>query len=102
MGAVESKAGANAPASPAYEVHGLKFDVDTDYMQSWESLELQLQLSDPKITNIGKVRIYMQLLERITGLTTDDIAEAAGGVMAPAADVVKIAADVLKAATPKN
>ena len=97
--AATKKAGAKAPA---ITVHGLTFTPNTEYAESWEALELQMQLADVDEDNFARMRIYFELLEGISGLSIDEIVEAAGGRKAPATEVVKVAAEIIEACTPKK
>ena len=97
--AAQEKAGAKAPA---ITVHGLTFTPNTDYAESWEALELQMQLANVDEDNFARMRIYFDLLEGISGLTIDEIVEAAGGRKAPATKVVAIAAEIVEACIPKK
>lgn len=97
--AAQEKAGAKASA---ITVHGLTFTPDTGYAESWEALQLQMQLADADADNFARMRVYFALVEGMTGLTMDEIVDAAGGPRTPALDVVKVATDVIEACTPKK
>lgn len=93
------QAGAKAPA---ITVHGLTFEPDMSYVESWEAVELQMQLADGELDNFMRLHIYFDLIEGMTGLGIDQIVEAAGGKKAPATDVLKVAAEIIGACTPKK
>lgn len=96
----DAKAGAKAPATVT--VGGLEITPNADYVKSWEALDLQMQLADPDIGNLERVRIYMRLVEGMANVTTEQIVEAAGGPTAGAVDVISLAAEIIQAVTPKK
>ena len=68
----EAKAGAKAPATVT--VGGLEITPNADYVKSWEALELQMQLADPDLGNVEKVRIYMRLVEGMANTASPTLA----------------------------
>ena len=97
--AAKQAAGAKAPA---ITLHGLTFTPDEGYVESWEALELQMQLADENVDNFARMRVYFALVEGMTGLTMEQIVDAAGGPRTPALDVVKVATEIIEACTPKK
>ena len=95
----DKQAGAKAPA---ITVRGLTFTPDIKYAESWEALELQMQLADDELDNFVRMHIYFDLIEGITGLKMAEIVTAAGGKKAPATEVVQLAAEIIGACIPKK
>lgn len=99
MMAEGKQAGAKAPAT--LSVKGLEFTPNKDFAGSWAAFELNMALSNEDATPAEKMAAYIELVEGLTGLTKDEMVEAAGGKAAPVADVVTLMAEVVKACTPK-
>ena len=93
------KAGADAPA---ITVHGITFTPNRAYVESWEAVELQMQLANPDIDNFTRLHIYFTLIEGMTGVGMEQIVDAAGGKSSNAIDVIKIASEIIGACTPKK
>lgn len=96
----DTKAGAKAPATVT--VGGLEITPNADYVKSWEALDLQMQLADPDLGNVEKVRIYMKLVEGMANVSIGQIVDAVGGPSADAVAVVSLAAEIIQAVTPKK
>ena len=96
-----AKASAGAKAS-AITVHGITFTPNAEYAESWEALELQMQLADSDADNFARMRVYFALVEGMTGLTMGEIVDAAGGRKAPALDVINVATEIIEACQPKK
>lgn len=92
-------AGAKAPAT--LSVRGLEFTPNKDFAGSWEAFELNMALSNEDATPAEKMAAYIALVEGLTGLSKDEMVDAAGGKKAPATEVVALMAEVVQACTPK-
>lgn len=96
------KAGADAPATRHAEVGGIQFDVNGAAISSWAFFKGLRRLGDESVDNIEKLELSFSLIEMATGITEDEIVEAAGGEDAAASDVIALAAAIVKELTPKN
>lgn len=99
MMAEGKKAGAKAPAT--LSVRGLEFTPNLEFTRSWQAFELNMTLADDELSPAAKMAAYIELVEGMTGLSKDEIVEAAGGKTAPVADVVNLMAEIVQACTPK-
>ena len=95
----EVKAGAKAPATVT--VRGIEITPNAEFAKSWAAFDLQLTLADEGASQPAKMRAYVELVEGMTGMTRDELVDAAGGPTAPATDVVAFMAEVVQACTPK-
>lgn len=93
------QAGAKAPAPLC--VKGLEFTPNVDFVRSWQAFELNMVLADDELSPAAKMAAYIELVEGMTGLSKDEIVEAAGGKTAPVADVVTLMAEIVQECTPK-
>lgn len=84
------------------EVRGFKFDVDTEFAQSWAAVKLYRKFNDDDVALFDKLDLSFELIELATGRTEDEIVEMAGGENAPATEIVNFAAELVKAIDPKN
>lgn len=100
--AAAKKTGAKSPAPRSVEVRGLKISVDDEFMGSWEAFELLRAFNSDELDTFEKLDLSLQLIEAATGITKDEIVEAAGGKKAPALDVVNFAIEIVQAISPKN
>ena len=96
------KAGAVAVPADSINVHGIEFTVDSAYIESWAFMERLRKLNDKGADAFEKLDVSFEIIEGATGIDKERIIEAAGGETAPAADVMQIVAEFVKAMTPKN
>lgn len=86
----------------AIEVHGIQFVVNEEHAQSWDAFKLFERMNDGDLSIFEKLGCSFELIELLTGVTESEIVEAAGGGLAPAEEVVHIAAEIIDAIKPKN
>lgn len=100
--AAARKTGASSPASRTVVVRGLEINVDESFISSWEAFEMIRAFNSDDLDTFQKFDLSIQLIEAATGITKDEIVDAAGGKKAPAVDVVNTAAEIVQAINPKN
>jgi len=100
--AAARKSGASVPAPRPVKVRGIEFTVDADFINSWEAFELMHEFDSPDLGTFEKFDLSLKLIELATGVTKDEIVDAAGGPKAPAKDVVETAIEIVQAIVPKN
>ena len=96
-----TEAGATAPAG-ALEVRGIRFGVDKSFTASWRFFDLMRRMSAEGADVFDKVDATFELVEMATGVTKEQIVEAAGGDEAKMSDVAEILSEMAKAVVPKN
>ena len=101
MAAANNKAGAFAPAD-TYEVRDLQFTVNKEFMESWAAIKMLRKFNEDGLSDFEKLDLSIELIRLATGLSEDDIVEAAGGNMAKATDVIAFAMDIVTTIAPKN
>ena len=79
-----------------------EFTVNDSYAQSWGAFELVRKFNRDDLSAFDKLDLSFELIEKATGVTQDEIIEYAGGVDAPATDVIQFAAEIVQAIAPKN
>ena len=84
------------------KVRDMEIHIDEAYANSWEAFMLLREFKSAESDELAKFDLSMKLIETATGITEADIVEAAGGVKAPAIDVIKLAVDIVQAIAPKN
>lgn len=84
------------------EVAGIELEVDEGFMGSWEAFKLLRAFNDDSLGTFEKLDLSFELIEAATGVTEEQVVEAAGGPKAPAVDVVNTSIAIVKAISPKN
>ena len=79
-----------------------EFTIDDSYAQSWGAFELVKKFNSDDLTAFDKLDISFEFIEKATGVDKDAVVMLAGGVDAPAADVIQFAAELVQAIAPKN
>lgn len=97
----KAKAGASAPAD-SYDIHGLKFTVNEDFINSWAAFKMIRKFSDESLDNFEKLDLSLELINVATGLTEDDIVKAVGGDDAKTTDVINLTVEIVQAISPKK
>jgi len=84
------------------EVRGHEFEVNDEFAKSWAALKMYRKFNDDDLDVMDKLDLSFELIRLSTGCGEDAIVELAGGEMAPATEIVNLAAEIVQAINPKN